>query len=259
MSKKSSLPSDFSAIDFLRTRSLSSVVQAEIERMIVDGELAPNERVNENALAQQLRVSRGPIREACSALSAMGLIEIIPNRGFFVRALSDEEALEVSQARAGIFACMAMLLAERITDAQVGILRALVDRMDEIVPTGEVSVYYPVNLEFHEQLARMCGNRRLAQIYLGLARELHIQRYRALSSGDVLHVSNAEHRAILNAIAAHDQVEAFRAAQAHIVNGIVRTRKAGRAITRGKDSEKVPAAKNAAKPKAPRSPTRSAV
>ncbi|MBI2255531.1 MAG: FCD domain-containing protein [Proteobacteria bacterium] len=238
MAKPTDLPTDFSALDFLRTRSLASVVQAEIERMIVDGELTPNERVNENALAQELRVSRGPIREACSALAAMGLIEIIPNRGFFVRALSDEEALEVSQARAGIFACMAMLLAERATDAQIAILRGLVDRMDEIVPSGEVSIYYPVNLEFHEQLARMCGNKRLGQIYLGLARELNIQRYRALSSGDVLHVSNAEHRAILNAIAAHDSVAAFRAAQAHILNGIVRTHKAGRPLARRKENNK---------------------
>jgi DNA-binding GntR family transcriptional regulator len=256
MAKKNSLPSDFSAIDFLRTRSLSSVVQAEIERMIVDGELAPNERVNENALAQQLRVSRGPIREACSALAAMGLIEIIPNRGFFVRALSDEEALEVSQARAGVFACMAMVLADRITDTQVAVLRALVDRMDEIVPTGEVSVYYPVNLEFHEQLARMCGNKRLAQIYLGLARELHIQRYRALSSGDVLHVSNAEHRAILDALAKRDDVEAFKAAKAHIVNGTVRTTKAARASARHKKADKQSAAKTATKPKSARNTTR---
>jgi DNA-binding GntR family transcriptional regulator len=233
MAKQSTTPPEFSAIDFLRTRSLASVVQAEIERMIVGGKLAPNERVNENALAQELGVSRGPIREACSALAAIGLIEIIPNRGFFVRALSDEEALEVSEARASIFACMAMTLAARITDSQIAILRELVDRMDKIVPTGEVSIYYPVNLEFHEQIARMCGNRRLGQIYLGLARELHIQRYRALSSGDVLHVSNAEHRAILDALAERDSTKAFMAARAHILNGIVRTRKARRAATAG--------------------------
>jgi DNA-binding GntR family transcriptional regulator len=233
MSKQSTTPPEFSAIDFLRTRSLASVVQAEIERMIVGGRLAPNARVNENALAQELGVSRGPIREACSALAAMGLIEIIPNRGFFVRALSDEEALDVSEARASIFASMAMILATRITDSQLAILRELVDRMDKIVPTGEVSIYYPVNLEFHEQIARMCGNRRLGQIYLGLARELHIQRYRALSSGDVLHVSNAEHRAILDALAGRDPNKAFMAARAHILNGIVRTRKARRLPARG--------------------------
>lgn len=217
-----------SAIDFLRTRSLANVVQAEIERMIVDGELKPNERVNENGLAQRLGVSRGPIREACSAIAAMGLIEIIPNRGFFVRALSDEEAIDLSEARAGIFGCMAMLAAERATEADVAALRELVDRLDDVALTGEVSVYYPVNLEFHDRLARTCRNARLAQMYRSLVRELHIQRYRALASGDVLEVSNAEHRAILDAVAAHDSFAAFQAGRAHIMNGIVRTRKARR-------------------------------
>lgn len=219
----------FSPIDFLRTRSLANVVQAEIERMIVEGEFTPNERINENALAQRLGVSRGPIREACSALAALGLIQIIPNRGFFVRELNESEAREVSEARAGVFACMAMLLAERITEPEVAKLRALVDRMDELARLGEVSQYYPVNLEFHSEVARMCGNARLAQIYLSLARELHIQRYRALSSGDVLDVSNAEHRALLDAVAAHDAARAFAAGRAHIVNGMQRTHRAAQA------------------------------
>ena len=99
MSDQSDQPQNLSAIDFLRTRSLANVVQAEIERMIIDGELKPNERVNENALSQRLGVSRGPIREACSALSAIGLIETIPNRGFFIRALSNDEALDFQKPK----------------------------------------------------------------------------------------------------------------------------------------------------------------
>lgn len=216
---------DLSAIDFLRTRSLADVVRTEIERMIVDGEFTPNERINENALAQRFRVSRGPIREACSALAATGLIQIIPNRGFFVRELSEEEAAEVSEARAGVFAYMVMQLAERVTGPQITELRTIIARMEAIVETGEVSQYYPVNLEFHSAIARMCGNSRLAQVYLGFARELHIQRYRALASGDVLPVSNAEHRAIVEAVAARDPMRAFAAGRAHIVNGLSRTQR----------------------------------
>ena len=215
------------AIDFLRTRSLSNVVQGEIERMIIDGELKPNERINENALSQRLGVSRGPIREACSAIAAMGLIEIIPNRGFFVRALTNDEALELSQARAGVFGCMAMVLAEKITDKQLAELRVLLKKMDEIAASGEVTVYYPVNLEFHRRLAEMAGNKRLELLYQSFVRELHIQRYRALSSGDTLGVSNAEHKAIVDALASRDPIAAFVAGRNHIVNGIVRTRKAG--------------------------------
>lgn len=235
MAKASELASGLSPIDFLRTRSLAHVVQHEIERMIVEGEFTPNERINENALAQQLKVSRGPIREACSALSALGLIQVIPNRGFFVRELSEDEARDVTEARAYIFACMTMSVAERITDKEVAELRALVDRMDVLAKTSEVSEYYPVNLEFHSELARMCGNERLAQIYLGLARELHIQRYRALASGDVLDISNHEHRAILEAVAARDPQQAFTVARAHIVNGAKRTRRATEALRHGSD------------------------
>lgn len=219
-----------SPIDFLRTRSLATVVQTEIERMIVEGEFTPNERINELALAQKLKVSRGPIREACSALAALGLIQVIPNRGFFVRELSENEGREVSEARAYVFASMVMCVAKRIDEAGVRQLRALVDRMDLLAKEGDVSLYYPVNLEFHSALAATCGNARLAQMYLALARELHIQRYRALASGDVLDVSNAEHRAILDAVAAHDEQRAFAVGYAHIVNGTVRT---GRAVWAG--------------------------
>jgi DNA-binding GntR family transcriptional regulator len=215
-----------SAIDFLRTKSLANVVQAEIERMIIDGEFKPNERVNENGLSQRLGVSRGPIREACSALTAMGLIEIIPNRGFFVRALSIDEAQDLSIARAGIFGCMTMMLAEQVTDTQIATLRTLLQRMDEIVAQGDVHFYYPVNLEFHRQLALMSGNNRLNSIYQSFVRELHIHRYRALSSPDVLHVSNAEHREIVDALEARDPVRALIAGRAHILNGMVRARKA---------------------------------
>jgi len=216
-----------SAIEFLRTRSLANVVQAEVERMIIDGELRPNERVNENALAQRLGVSRGPIREACSALAAIGLIEIIPNRGFFVRALTNDEALDLSEARAAIFGCMTMMAAERVTDAELAELSGLVAEMERLADLGDVHLYYPVNLAFHRKLAECCGNKRLAAIYQSFVRELHIQRYRALASDDVLHVSNAEHRSILEALVARDPARALAAARAHILNGIVRTRKAG--------------------------------
>lgn len=227
MSDSLNPPQHLAAIDFLRTRSLANVVQAEIERMIIDGELKPNERVNENALSQRLGVSRGPIREACSALAAMGLIEIIPNRGFFIRALTNDEAQDLSEARASVFGCICMMLAERITDDQLAELRVLTDRMDKLVELADVHVYYPVNLEFHRKIAVMAGNKRLELLYQSFVRELHIQRYRALSSPDVLHISNEEHRAIVEALAVRDPVRALIAGRGHIMNGIVRTRKAG--------------------------------
>lgn len=230
MSDVAAIPQSLSAIDFLRTRSLTNVVQAEIERMIVEGELQPNQRVNENALAQKLGVSRGPIREACNALAAMGLLEIIPNRGFFVRSLSEAETYEVAIARAGVFAYICMIFAERITDAEVKELRTLVNRMDKAASSSDVSAYYPMNVAFHETILRLCGNQRLAQVYRGLVRDLHIHLYgahvyRALIGASTLAISNAEHRAIVDALAARDPMRAFEAAHAHLRNSLERNRK----------------------------------
>lgn len=222
----SDTPNDLSIIDVLRTRSLANAVQVEIERMIIDGDLQPNERVNENALSQRLGVSRGPIREACSALAALGLITIIPNRGFFVQALSNEQALDLSKARAGVFGCMAMMVAETVTTAKIATLRELHQRMAQLANLGDAHVYYPVNLEFHRQIAEMSGNERLNQIYHSFVRELHIQRFRALASPDVLHVSNQEHGEIVDAIEAADPIRAMIASRSHILGGIERTRKA---------------------------------
>lgn len=211
-----------SPIEFLRTRSLTNVVQAEIERMIVDGELKPGARINENALAQELGVSRGPIREACSGLAALGLVEVIPNRGFFVRLLSDEEARDVGEARAGIFSYIGFILAGRITDAEIEQLRELTGRLDEAAKIGEPDPYYSINLEFHDAIVTMCGNKRLARMYRGLVQELHIHRYRGLQGGGDLETSNAEHKAMVAALAARDPARAFEAFGQHVWNGLTR-------------------------------------
>ena len=231
-------PPNCSPIEFLRTRSLTGVVQVEIERMIVQGELKPQQRINENALAQKLGVSRGPIREACSALAAMGLVDVIPNRGFFVHALDEEEANEVIDAHAGVFAYIGMIIAERITEEDVAKLRVLVERMDEAAETGDVGYYYPINLEFHDTIVQLCGNQRLVQIYRSLIRELHVHRYRGVADGAELKVSNDEHRAIVDALDARDPQRTFAAMRQHIHAGRERNLRARRVLMEDGEDER---------------------
>lgn len=216
------LTSPLSAIEFLQSRSLADVIRDEVEAMILDGRFKPSERINELALAGQLRVSRGPIREALSALAATGLLENIPNRGFFVRCLDDAELSAVAEARAYVFASIAALAAGRASEADVGRLRAIIAALEAAAEAGDVRAYYPINLELHATLGDLANNRRLAAVYQGLARELHVQRYRALSAKNMLKVSNAEHREIVEAVAAGDADRAFKAGQAHVLNGFAR-------------------------------------
>ena len=84
----------------LQGNSLPKLVQNEIERMILDGQLLPGAKLTESTLADQLGVSRGPVREAFRLLEEAGLVRTEKNRGVFVRDVPIEEALEIFEVRA---------------------------------------------------------------------------------------------------------------------------------------------------------------
>ena len=102
-------------IALLQSSSLTSVVQQELERRIVQGELAPGDKLIEAALAESLGVSRGPVREAFRMLEEAGLVRQEKNRGVFVRDIPLAEALEIYDLRAMMDEAVGRQLAERIT------------------------------------------------------------------------------------------------------------------------------------------------
>lgn len=216
MAISSSQNSSLSALEILRTKSLTSVVQEEIERIIWDEELEPNDRINEVTLARRFGVSRGPVREACHALAAVGLLDITPSRGFSVRSLSAQEVAEMYEARAGLCGYMGMLLAERLTDSNLERLDAMVGKMDKAASAGDVERYYRLNLEFHHGLFSMTGNARLTQIYDGVVRELHLCRVKALSQAGALKASNSEHWTIVETLAKRDPEQSFTVLSDHV-------------------------------------------
>jgi DNA-binding GntR family transcriptional regulator len=209
-------------LNVLRANSLTTVLQSEIEHLILSGSFAGGERLNENTLAERFKVSRGPVREACRALAEKGLLELIPNRGVFVRQLSQRDAEELYDVRAGLFGLAARLLAPKITDAELNLLDELTDKMDKAVEARSLDDYYPLNLTFHEMLLRGAGNERLNSEYQKLIKELHLFRARGLLHGGGLTVSNEEHREIVAALRRHDAIDAYEAAFRHVQNGKAR-------------------------------------
>ena len=206
-------------LEFLQNHSLTSVLRRELETLILSGEFAPGERLNENSLAIRFSVSRGPIREVCRALAEKGLLELVPNRGVFMRRIGEEQAAELYDVRAGLFASAARLLATKVTPEQISQLQSLLDRMEEAVLANSLDNYYPLNLEFHDSILRFAGNSRLHKAYSELVKELHLFRERALLQGGGLTVSNIEHRRIVAALGAGDATAAMDAAFAHVLSG----------------------------------------
>jgi DNA-binding GntR family transcriptional regulator len=203
------------AIALRRTQSLTGIVQKEIERMILSGELVAGERINEQALAGRLGVSRGPIREATRALEKAGLLTSVLNQGVFVRRIADDEAAEIYDVRAVLFGFVCHRLAGRINPEQKRALEALVNEMEKTIERGDSSLYYRLNLQFHASILDFAEHARARQTYESLIKETHLLRQSALSAAFRMRQSNAEHAAILNAIAAGDAETARRLGEAH--------------------------------------------
>jgi DNA-binding GntR family transcriptional regulator len=203
----------------MRDNSLSGVVRHEIETLILSGELPAGDRVNENAIALRLGVSRGPVREACRALVELGLLDLIPNRGVFVRRLDRHDVEEVYDLRAGLTGLAGSLVTARITDAEIDRLRTLVAAMDESAAVDDFPSFYPVNLEFHDVILQLTGNSRLIKSYRALIKEFQLFRTHGLVQPNALRESNEEHHAILNALERRDSVAAYDTSFRHVQHG----------------------------------------
>ena len=210
------------ALTILKTRSLSGVLEREIEKAILGGEIAPGRRVNENLLATRFGTSRGPVREALRALEGLGLVELIPNRGVFIRQPAIEEAIEIYDVRSVLFGLAGKTLAGRVTDAEIAQLRDYLEQMEDAARRRDFDRYYPLNLAFHEFIIDACGNLTLAAQYRGLVKKLHLFRARSLVQGGGLEVSNSEHRAMVEAIAGRDPERAQHTHAEHVARAKAR-------------------------------------
>jgi phosphonate utilization transcriptional regulator len=216
-------PAPHPTITLLQTSSLSSVVQGELERMILAGELKPGEKLTEMVLATRLGVSRGPLREAFRMLDESGLVRTEKNRGVFVRDLPVEEAIEIFDLRAAMDQLVGRRLAASIAPAALKEIRGLVDQMEQAVKAKDAQHYHLLNLRFHDRLVELAGNGKLTAIYRKLIKELSLFRRLNLADGWLMPISVNEHRQIVKAIAAGDVDAAGRAMYAHVMESKERT------------------------------------
>ena len=210
-------------IALLQSSSLTTVVQQEIERAILQGEYAPGSKLTEADLAQAMGVSRGPVREAFRMLEEAGLVRTEKNRGVFVRDIPIDEAVEIFDLRAAMDELVGRRLARHITPAQLKEVRALVDTMEKSVKAEDAYHYHLLNLKFHDRLVEMAGNSKLTAIYRKLIKELSLFRRLNLADGWLLPISAGEHRQILKAIASGDEDAAGRAMHDHAMDSKERT------------------------------------
>ena len=204
-----------------RQRPLVLEVRDELERMILHGEIAAGERINEYALAEQLGVSRAPVREAARSLDREGLVTTVANEGVYVRKLSMSDALQLYDLRALLAGHLCAVVAQRSTATIKAALQPDVDLMNEMIARNDEPSYFEHNLVFHDRIADAAADEagRARDLYVAMGKEVRLMRRRALHGLPSLTHSNTEHGDIVAAILAGDVEGARKTGAYHHENG----------------------------------------
>lgn len=202
------------------TEPLSRVVLSEqikdyVVKAILSGELKPNDRIVESALARRLGVSQAPLREAIRDLVLLGFLETEPYKGTSVRSFSPEELYEVYSVRAALEALAARLAATRLTNADEQTLRKLLDEMIEAAQKHDREQMTRLDNDFHETILHISGNKLLHQLWKTLQFGYWTIITTRISSFDLEYLA-VRHEEMLEALSTRDPEKAMQAMQHHI-------------------------------------------
>jgi DNA-binding GntR family transcriptional regulator len=193
-----------------------SDVVAGIREAILSGEFVPNQRLIEADLSERFAASRAGVRAALVELANEGLIERVQNRGARVRAVSLEEAVEISEVRVVIEGLCAAKAAERASRDDVAGLQAIGDAMRAAVSSGDVLGYSRLNEHLHSRVREISGQATASDVLERLRAQNVRHQFRLAMHPGRPQVSLPQHLDIIDAIAAHDPTAAEQAARAHL-------------------------------------------
>lgn len=193
-----------------------------LRAQIAQGKIEPGVRLNELALAAELRVSRSPIREALALLAGEGLVRVVPYKGTYVTALSKERLQDLLDFRLALEQFAVRRAIERATPQDLDRFEALIEEIAAHAKRRNLSGAVDADLAAHEYLVELAGSAHLAQTYRAMLGELRLyiaQTSRHYERPDEL---ATEHAALLKAMRKRSTDEAISLIAAHITHGFNR-------------------------------------
>ena len=197
---------------------LREVVAGQIRAMIVDGELAQGSRLVEGQLAEQLGVSRNPVREAIRSLEASGLVDVIPRKGAYVCVIDHGEVRQIQELRLLVEGYAAEHAATNRNDAHVDRLRECLERGRAATNSGDNVAAATWHRDFHIAIEDAAGNPFLGQIVNPLRHRTELVF--TLVVDERGEITWREHEAIYQAIADGDSEGAGKLVREHIINAL---------------------------------------
>ena len=152
----------------IEPRTLKENVTEILRQLIIDGTLAPGTEFNQAQIAEQLGVSRGPIREALGQLEQEGLLQSVPYKGVIVTPLTRKYVEELYSVRTALELLALDRSIERITDAEIDYLDTIVDEMRAVARNGDRTRLVEVDLRFHEYLLTRADHELALKLWLTL-------------------------------------------------------------------------------------------
>lgn len=198
-------------------RSLREVAYDELRARIIGLELAPGTRLIERDLAEELAVSRIPLREAIQRLQRDGLVVVVPRRGAIVSPFTVDDVRDLFDVRESLEVLAARLAAERADSAGLEALAAQLDTARRATERRDKAAIAAANAGFHTRIVGLAANPLLESLLQPL--EARTQWLFHLTNDRDAGVQCREHEELLDAIAAHDPERAARSAFHHVHSG----------------------------------------
>jgi DNA-binding GntR family transcriptional regulator len=202
----------------LTPRALYEEVAELLRQRIFNRELTPGSWIDELKLAEEYGISRTPLREALKVLATEGLVTMKVRRGAYVTEVSERDLADVYHLLALLESDAAGVVATQATPSQLKELQSLHEELEKAV--GNRERFFEINEAFHMRLLEIANNRWRDQMVADLRKVMKLNRHNSLLKSGRIEESLAEHRAIMQALAARDADRTAQRMREHFRNGL---------------------------------------
>jgi DNA-binding GntR family transcriptional regulator len=185
---------------------------------ILRGDLSPNQRLVEADMSSAFELPRAAVRTALVRLEHEGLIEREPHRGARVRLVTEQEAVEILEARAALEGLSASQAAKSITRGRAAELRDVLQRQRAALAREDLLGASDVNAQLHAKIVELSGHATAQRLISALNSQMVRFQFRTILIPGRPAQSLQEHQAIVEAVVAGDPAKAERAMRRHLTN-----------------------------------------
>jgi len=195
--------------------SMGAQLHRILRKAIVEGDLRPGQALSETEMSKQFSISRQPVREAFIKLGEERLIEVLPQRGSYVRKISVKEVLDARHLREIIEVSIVRDVTHLHDDTLIGELRRIIAQQQGCVH-GDNRAFHELDEEFHKSIALHAGREYAWRVTEGIKAQMNRVRFLALDFATPTDQLIAEHGAIVDAIEAGDAELAVSRMEEHL-------------------------------------------